>query len=158
MPVPVSLTNKQYDMLHTAAKPKTTASRQVAFLGPQFWFTEPECRSVRGQLGRKQTQEDLNVTPTYLTHTCNVTSKRGSWIEFKDLSLHLLYEQTTKTHKVRLLGPILTVTEIHNGNYTCHSQTLHFLNSSALFYGSQATPDRPRGLHVDEYEYGALMA
>jgi hypothetical protein len=129
-------------------KAKTTASRQVAFVEPQFWFTEPEYRSVRGHLGRKQAQEDLNVTPTYLTHTCNVTLNRGSWIEFKDLSLQLLYEQTTKTHKVWLLLPVLTVTEIHNGNYTCRSRTLHFRNNNALFNGSQPTPDCPREGYV----------
>jgi len=50
-------------------KAKTTASRQVAFVMPQFWFTEPEYGSVRGHLDRKQSQEDLNVTPTYFTHT-----------------------------------------------------------------------------------------
>lgn len=49
-------------------KAKTTASRQVAFVVPQFWFTEPEYGSVQGHLVRKQSQEDLNVTPTYLTH------------------------------------------------------------------------------------------
>jgi hypothetical protein len=76
---------------------------------PQIWFTEPEYGSVQGHLGRKQSQEDLNVTPTYLTQTCNVTLKRCSWIEFKDLSSHLLSEQATMTHKVWLLLPILSL-------------------------------------------------
>jgi hypothetical protein len=90
-------------------KAKTTASRQVAFVMPQFWFTELEYGSVRGHLDRKQSQEDLNVTPTYLTHTRNVTLKRGSWTEFKDLSSHLLSEQATMTHKAWLLLPILSL-------------------------------------------------
>jgi hypothetical protein len=110
-------------------KAKTTASRQVAFVVPQFWFTEPEYGSVRGHLGRKKSQEDLNVTPTYLTHTGNVTLKRGSWIEFKDLSSRLLSEQATMTQKVWLPLPILITTEMHNGNYACHSRSLHLLTA-----------------------------
>ena len=154
-------------------KAKTTASRQVAFVVPQFWFTEPECGSVRGHLGRKPSQEDLNATPAYLTHTCNVTLKRGSWIEFKDLSSLLLYEQATMTHKVRLLLPVLSVkctmvtigatqdpTFAHSVSVLRSIHILHlsnrntmellfyptlpdFRNSSALFEGSQATPACP---------------
>lgn len=104
-------------------KAKTTASRQVAFVVQKFWFTEPECRSVRGHLGRTQTQEDLNVTPTY-SHT-HVTSVRRMVLGSNPRTCHRTCFLNRQRWQTRYGCTANIITEMHNGNHTCHSRTQH---------------------------------